>query len=94
MLLHRVLLDPILQEAAGTQAQGAERWLRFTHDAAQAWKWLSEGQGVAAFLLPAMDGEDVRRAAATLGRLPQKSTYFYPKVPSGLIIYDLEERLG
>lgn len=94
VLLHRELLDPILQQAGGTQARGAEQWLRFTHEAAEARKWLAEGQGVAAFLLPAMDGEDVRRAAVMVGRLPQKSTYFYPKVPSGLLIYDLEESLG
>jgi hypothetical protein len=28
--------------------------------------------------------------------MPQKSTYFYPKLPSGLIVnkIDLEERIG
>lgn len=94
VLLHRELLDPILHRAGGSQAAGAERWLRFTHQASEARDWLSAGQGVAAFLLPALEGEDVRRAAVTVGRLPQKSTYFYPKVPSGLLIYDLEESLG
>jgi len=92
--LHRELLDPILQRAGGSQAAGAERWLRFTHQAGEARRWLAEGRGVAAFLLPALEGEAVRQAAVTVGRLPQKSTYFYPKAPSGLLIYDLEESLG
>ncbi|BAS28955.1 DUF1015 domain-containing protein [Limnochorda pilosa] len=93
-MLHRELLDPILKGLAGSQAEGFERFLRFTHDGEEARRWVATGEGRAAFLLPALDGEAVRRAAETVGRLPQKSTYFYPKAPSGLLIYDLEESLG
>lgn len=94
VVLHRELLDPILEAAGRDQAEGAEQLLRFTHDEAEARRWVASGQGEAAFILPALDGEAVRQAAEVMGRLPQKSTYFYPKAPSGLLIYDLEESLG
>lgn len=43
------------------------------------------GRGGAAFLLPPVAIRDVRSVAASGRRLPPKSTYFAPKVPSGLL---------
>lgn len=43
------------------------------------------------FFLPPIDPAVVQKEAASGGRLPPKSTYFYPKVPSGLVMYPFEE---
>lgn len=60
----------------------------YTHDAAQAER-LARTRGGAALLLKAPTVAEVRRAVARRGLLPQKSTYFYPKVPTGLVFREL-----
>ncbi|HEY7624016.1 MAG TPA: DUF1015 domain-containing protein [Candidatus Limnocylindria bacterium] len=47
-------------------------------------------QGATAVLLQAVDPETLRRVADAGERLPQKTTYFYPKVPAGLVIRALD----
>ena len=42
--------------------------------------------GATAVLLRAVDPETLRRVADAGERLPQKTTYFYPKVPAGLVV--------
>ena len=42
-----------------------------------------------AFILPPVSLEDVWATAALGGRLPPKSTYFEPKMPSGLLFRPL-----
>jgi uncharacterized protein (DUF1015 family) len=46
--------------------------------------------GATALLLRAVDSETLRRVADAGERLPQKTTYFYPKVPAGLVVRALE----
>jgi uncharacterized protein (DUF1015 family) len=47
-------------------------------------------QGATAVLLRAVDPETLRRVADAGERLPQKTTYFYPKVPAGLVVRPLD----
>ena len=61
--------------------QGILTYQRQASDAASA---AAAGGGVA-FLLPPATLDDVRLVAARGERLPPKSTYFEPKVPSGLV---------
>ena len=46
--------------------------------------------GATAVLLRAIDPETLRRVADAGERLPQKTTYFYPKVPAGLVVRSLD----
>lgn len=46
--------------------------------------------GATAVLLRAVDPETLRRVADAGERLPQKTTYFYPKVPAGLVMRALD----
>jgi len=62
--------------------------VRYTHEAAQAVLW-ARRKGSLALLLPAPRLRDVRRAVLLRGLLPEKSTYFYPKVPTGLVFREL-----
>ncbi len=38
------------------------------------------------FLVPAISPSDIRKTAVKLERMPHKSTYFFPKLPAGVVI--------
>ena len=64
--------------------------IAYTHDAAEAVRLARERGGVALLVKPAGVAR-IRRAVDRVGLLPQKSTYFHPKVASGLVFNPLEE---
>ncbi len=47
---------------------------------------VDNGEFKAAFFLNATGIEDIEKSAKLKKRLPAKSTYFYPKIPTGLVI--------
>jgi len=51
---------------------------------------VDEGVGVSAFFLDAPDLHQVLKLAREGKTLPQKSTYFHPKPPSGMVIHSLD----
>jgi hypothetical protein len=67
-----------------------DRWadvaLRFVPDAVAAEQAVISGAASAAFLLPATKVDRVRAVIQRGDRLPQKSTYFWPKPRTGLVI--------
>ena len=65
---------------------GAE--IAYEHDTAAAIA-AAEG-GATAVLLRPVDPETLQRVADAGERLPQKTTYFYPKVPAGLVVRALD----
>jgi uncharacterized protein (DUF1015 family) len=65
--------------------------LEFEMDAAKAVGKVDAGEFAAAILLNPTAVTDVQRAARMGHRLPPKSTYFYPKIPTGLVINCFEE---
>ena len=82
--LHRQVLDNILGE------RSAEEYLTYTRDPVEAVRWVDEGRGVAAFFLAAPDLHAVLRLAEQGTTMPQKSTYFHPKPPSGMLFHRLD----
>jgi uncharacterized protein (DUF1015 family) len=62
----------------------------YTQDAVEAAAAVDEGRARAAFLLRATPVDDVLAVADAGGRMPQKSTYFYPKLPTGLVMNALD----
>jgi len=81
--LHRQVVDNILGRRT------AEDFLLYTRDAEEAVRWVDEGAGVSAFFLDAPDLRQVLKLAADGKTYPQKSTYFHPKPPSGMVIHRL-----
>jgi uncharacterized protein (DUF1015 family) len=77
--LHRSLLDdlPGLRE------------VRFVPDAALAEAAVRAGDADLALFLPPARVANVRAVVASGGRLPQKSTYFWPKPRTGLVLRPL-----
>jgi uncharacterized protein (DUF1015 family) len=86
-VLHGVLLGPLL----GIDASALERqaFLSYTHDMAEALARVAAGEAQAAFLMNATRVEQVLAACEAGFVLPQKSTYFQPKLATGLIMYPL-----
>jgi uncharacterized protein (DUF1015 family) len=82
-LLQQEVLTGTLGISAKEVSAGA---VAFTPDAGEAFRRVREGESRAAFLLNPLKIESVVRAAQAGRRLPQKSTYFYPKVYTGLVI--------
>jgi uncharacterized protein (DUF1015 family) len=64
------------------QAAGAE--IAYEHDTERA---IAAGTAI---LLRAVDPPTLRRIADAGEKLPQKTTYFLPKVPAGLVVRTLE----
>ena len=82
-LLEREVLTGLLGITPEAVAAGA---VAYTPDAGEALRRVDSGEAAAAFLLNPLPVEAVVRAARAGLRLPQKSTYFYPKVFTGLVI--------
>ena len=81
--LHRAILDPMEPEQ-----------LRFVPDAALAEAEVREGHADLALFLPPARVENVRAVVAAGGRLPQKSTYFWPKPRTGMVMRPLDAGSG
>ena len=63
--------------------------IRYTPRAEEAVELVDGGEAGAALLLRAPTIEQVRETARRGETMPQKSTYFYPKLPSGLLFLPL-----
>ncbi len=72
---------------------GADASLEFTHDASIAEDSVRRGSAVAAYILPATDAASIRAVIDRGDRLPQKSTFFWPKPRTGMVIRPLDDEL-
>jgi uncharacterized protein (DUF1015 family) len=82
--LHSQVIDNVLGR------RKAEDLLVYTRDPAEAVRWVDEGVGSEAFFLDAPDLRRVLSLAQEGKTLPQKSTYFHPKPPSGMVFFKLD----
>jgi uncharacterized protein (DUF1015 family) len=64
--------------------------LAYARDAEQALGAIENGQADAAFILRGTPIDQVRAVAEEGETMPPKSTFFYPKIPTGLLINPLE----
>jgi uncharacterized protein (DUF1015 family) len=64
--------------------------LAYSKDAEEAIAAVESGQADAAFILRGTPIDQVREVAAVGETMPPKSTFFYPKIPTGLLINPLE----
>jgi uncharacterized protein (DUF1015 family) len=87
-MLHVVVLQHLL----GISLESQERLenLRYVKDAAEAVASVGEGGVQAAFLLNPTQMAQVRGVAESGEVMPQKSTFFYPKLPSGMVLNPLD----
>ncbi len=83
-----VLEAAVLRSVLGIDQQQAasDGSLTFTHDGDEALRLVDSGERDVAFLLSPVPIEQVLTMADAGERMPQKSTYFYPKLPAGMIM--------
>ena len=81
--LHRQVIDNLLGK------RSAEEALLYTRDPEEAVRWVDEGRGQQAFFLDSPDLAVVLKLAQEGRVLPQKSTFFHPKPPSGMVFHGL-----
>jgi len=74
----------------GPEELASGRRVTYVKDAAAAVSIASES-GATAFLLDPTSISAVLRVADAGGVMPQKSTYFHPKAPTGLLFNPLEQ---
>ena len=86
-MLHTALLEPLLEGVAGER----DALVRYTRDPGEAAAAVRQGSGALAFLLPPTRVEQVLDVADAHDRMPEKSTYFYPKPPTGLVLRGLDQ---
>jgi hypothetical protein len=86
-IAQRLILEDLLGINAATMAAGTN--VRFTHEPEQAWQALKTGEIQAALLLNSTPLRQVCEVAQADDRMPQKSTYLYPKLITGLIMNPL-----
>lgn len=91
-LLHMGLLEPVL--GITPEAQAAKTNIYYPQDAAASLRELRSGKGQVLFLMNATPVAQVREVAEAGEVMPQKSTFFYPKVLTGLCIHTLEPDRG
>jgi hypothetical protein len=87
-VLHSGILEHLL--GITKEAQAAKTNLLYPQDAAAAVRDVRAGKAQALFLMNATPVKDVRRVAEAGEVMPQKSTFFHPKVLTGLAIHTLD----
>ena len=88
VVLQERILEPLL--GISREALAASAHVSYTTDAGQALQAVRRGEAQLAFVLNATTTDQVWRAATAGLAMPQKSTYFYPKLLTGLVINPLD----
>jgi uncharacterized protein (DUF1015 family) len=84
-----LLTDTVLGGILGLAPDSGN--IAYTADIDEACQKIKQGIYQLAFLLSPPQPEMVKAVADAKDRMPRKSTYFYPKLPAGLIINSLDQ---
>ena len=82
-VLGKSVLDPVLETQQGAVERGA---LHFTHDSKEVHHLLMNQDYQLGFVLPPLSLDLFEEVVLSGERMPLKSTYFSPKLPTGLVI--------
>lgn len=85
MILHACILEPIL----GIDPSMNAKRIEFNGNAIEALEMVEKEKADIAFLLNPSTIQEVMEIAEAGVRMPQKSTFFYPKIPTGLVFNPL-----
>ena len=75
----------ILEEMLGIKPEG-ESGISFNYDREDSVKKVQNGEFQLAFVIKPVRPETIKAISDASDRMPRKSTYFYPKLPSGLVL--------
>jgi uncharacterized protein (DUF1015 family) len=77
----------ILEELLGLTHANAGAFLDYVNDAPEALKKVQDGEYQLGIIVNPVKPSVIKAIADSGDRMPRKSTYFYPKVPAGLVSY-------
>ena len=86
-ILHSLVLEKLLGMTGADMA--AEKYVTYVKDWNEAIRRLRSEAFQAAFFMNPTRLEQIREVAMGGERMPQKATFFYPKLPTGLVFHDL-----
>lgn len=87
-LLHELIIRPLF--GIGPAELAAEGYLAYTRNNNEALKFVDNGDYACSFLMNSTLVSELLAVAEAGEKMPQKSTYFYPKFISGLVINKLK----
>ena len=80
-LLHNILINKVL----GIKSSEEKERIRYTHSSQEAIELARKHKGVA-FFIESFKLEEIKKIISKGKTLPRKSTYFYPKLLSGMVM--------
>jgi len=83
-ILHTLVLDKLL--GIDMENMANQKNLTYTRDSHEAIDWVKNGSFQCSFLLNATKVREIKDVSLANEKMPQKSTYFYPKLITGLIM--------
>ncbi len=91
-LMVRILEREVMAQVFGLGADDIrDGAVRFPKSAEQAAREIREGQGTVVLYLNPLSADDVFRITAAGDLMPPKSTFFHPKIPTGLVFRPHQE---
>ena len=91
-VLHGLVLGPLL--GIDKEAMAKQSFLTYTHDTGEALARVESGAVQGAFFMNPTKVDQVLTACEAGFVLPQKSTYFQPKLATGLVMARIEAGAG
>ncbi len=79
----------IFKRTLNLNKEEKESMVKYTNDVASAINSVDKGEASYAILMPGWDKEEFMNEVIANEIMPPKSTYFYPKIPSGIAIESL-----
>lgn len=86
-VLHTLVLEQIL--GIDSENLKSQKNLTYTRDACEAVRSVQEGEQTCAFVLNPTKVHEIKDVSLAGEKMPQKSTYFYPKLITGLVMNKL-----
>ena len=87
-ILHHLVIDRLLGITMATHRLGLN--IEYIKDADEAARRVQDGSADIIFFMNPTKVNEVKEVAAAGERMPQKATYFYPKLLTGLVMNKLE----
>jgi len=90
-----ILQTLVLEQTLGIRPEdlAAERYVTYCKGAGEAFARLAAGEFQVGFFMNPTGLDQVKEVALGGERMPQKATFFHPKLPTGLVFHDLSGQL-
>ena len=88
IVLHKVIISKELEYTQ--EEQMAQDGILYIKQESEAFDMVDLGKAEASFIMAYPKIQDIKRISEAGERMPQKSTYFYPKLLSGIVINPLD----